>query len=750
MKKPLTICLALVAATAIILSCVFGSQKAGLEKQLTETATARETAETAKAELETVKADLEKQLSEANDALKTAKEDLEKQTAAAAAAAETAKAEAEKKLTEAVTAKETAEADKAELEAKLAEAVTAKETAETAKTETEKQLTEATAAKEAAEKAKGETEKQLTEATAAKEAAEKAKGETEKQLTEANAALETAKGDLEKHTAEAATAAETAKADAEKQLTEAATARETAETAKAELEAKVAELETRVAELEGSLEKADRALNAERSNAYIMYANADWTAQNWGTADSEDGRVRVTPANVTGEGDYTVGLEFAEPAEGLAFAALGIRNGEYFLPFYSYRINAIRVNGEPVEFKKGYTSSDDGKETRVNIFNEWVTAVPEDAHTENGDLTDVSPIIVDREAFASVSSMEVDFTAVPLKAYLMYANADWSIQYFNDGTVPEGVTPVTAPVTGEGSGMVGLEFAQPSEGLAFTAVGIKNGEKMIPGYIIQVTGIYLNDSEENILQGKSYTNSDDGTETRANIFNEWVTELPADARTADGKLEDASSRIVDPALFTGVSKVTVTYDLVKGKPAAPAEAPAMTKEEADALKANGFRAYIGVQSNTYVFRNAWNDRYGLNDEENPFFGRLTGWDESNNAVDYGGTFSDAEIKADGEYTVSLTTGEMGFGTSESFNLLFVSTDIPSALVTGGYLTIGDVKTKIGDAATREYTEIDTSGEYAMIKVIDTYNQAANPFGYTVPGPETAITVTFSVSGFAAE
>ena len=50
-------------------------------------------------------------------------------------------------------------------------------------------------------------------------------------------------------------------------------------------------------------------------------------------------------------------------------------------------------------------------------------------------------------------------------------------------------------------------------------------------------------------------------------------------------------------------------------------------------------------------------------------------------------------------------------------------------------------------STKEYTEIDTSGDYAMIKLIDTYNQAAEPFGYTMPGPDTTITITFTVSGW---
>ena len=122
-------------------------------------------------------------------------------------------------------------------------------------------------------------------------------------------------------------------------------------------------------------------------------------------------------------------------------------------------------------------------------------------------------------------------------------------------------------------------------------------------------------------------------------------------------------------------------------------------------------------------------------------------DADGNAVDYGGIFEDALLSKDGEYTITLTTGDMGFGATKSFNLLFVSTDIPSKLVKDGFLTLDSVKTKIGNAATREYTEIDISGTYAMIKVVDTYNQSEDPFGYTVPGANETISITFTVSGY---
>ena len=56
-------------------------------------------------------------------------------------------------------------------------------------------------------------------------------------------------------------------------------------------------------------------------------------------------------------------------AQGLAFTALGIKNGETFLPGYTIELKDIRVKGEEIAFEKGYTSSDDGIETRMNIYN---------------------------------------------------------------------------------------------------------------------------------------------------------------------------------------------------------------------------------------------------------------------------------------------------------------------------------------------------------------------------------------------
>ncbi len=478
--------------------------------------------------------------------------------------------------------------------------------------------------------------------------------------------------------------------------------------------------------------------------AYIMYADGAWANQYW--YDGNEYPVTAKNAQIDGFGDYTVGLEFNEEAQGLAFTALGIVNGEKTYPGAYLKINAIRVNGEEIAFEKGYTSSDDGVTTRMNIYNEWVSEVPADARSFDGKTDDAKAIIVDKELFAAVKTVEIDFSLLPVTdvAYIMYADGAWANQYWYDGNEYP-VTAKNAEITGAGTYTVGLEFPEEAQGLSFAAVGVKTGEKTFNGYFIDITEIKVNG--EAITLGKGYTTSDDGVETRENVYNEWVSSVPAEARRADKDLEGASSIIVDKEAFAAVKTVEITFNYIYGKPIEKDEDAPMTEDEAKAIKENGFHAYIGVQGAvTYVFRNAWNDSYGMNDEEHPYFNRLTGWD-ADNAVDYGGQFEDAEIKADGEYTVTLTTGDMGFGSTEAFNLLFVSTDIPSKLIKDGFLTIDNVKTKIGSAASKDYTEVDVSGEYAMIKVIDTYNQTSDPFGYTVPAANETIAITFTVSGF---
>ena len=151
--------------------------------------------------------------------------------------------------------------------------------------------------------------------------------------------------------------------------------------------------------------------------AWIMYASSDYGVS-YSVGDSYDPTscttgVKAQNAQITGEGTYTVSLDFSDcgMAKGVSFSALGISNGEQLFPGYTYTVDEILINGEAYEMTgKGYTCSDDGKCTRVNLYNGWVNTVPDDARTADGDMTDCSPQIMQLTDGKRVKTISVTFT----------------------------------------------------------------------------------------------------------------------------------------------------------------------------------------------------------------------------------------------------------------------------------------------------------------------------------------------------
>jgi endoglucanase len=97
-------------------------------------------------------------------------------------------------------------------------------------------------------------------------------------------------------------------------------------------------------------------------------------------------------------------------ADSTIFSALAISNGELLFPGYVVNITDMKVNGETYALTgKPFTTSDDDKTTRVNIFNDWVTAIPDGARTVDGNMTGVSPSIVDAASLGYIQTMSVTF-----------------------------------------------------------------------------------------------------------------------------------------------------------------------------------------------------------------------------------------------------------------------------------------------------------------------------------------------------
>jgi hypothetical protein len=167
-----------------------------------------------------------------------------------------------------------------------------------------------------------------------------------------------------------------------------------------------------------------------------------------------------------------------------------------------------------------------------------------------------------------------------------------------------------------------------------------------------------------------------------------------------------------------------------------------------------YNAYFQIQTEKYVFRNSWDEgQYGKDAEDGLYFNRLTGWDADNNAVDYGGTFTDAAIKGDGTYTVSLKLGSKKFDADDTFiRILAVSTDINSKLFKRGDLTITKATVKFDNEKTQEIDDVfvSTDGVYASIILISEYESAVGtePFPYTMP--TDSIVITFTIEGLQYE
>lgn len=212
-----------------------------------------------------------------------------------------------------------------------------------------------------------------------------------------------------------------------------------------------------------------------------------------------------------------------------------------------------------------------------------------------------------------------------------------------------------------------------------------------------------------------------------------------------------------------INSATAIFGSVAGGTEEPVEETPEEVEvvpETPVFDPNGvYKAYLGIQTQNYIFRNAWADEsFGANGtswEKNDIgnnFNGLTGWDGAD-AVKYDGTFTDVEIKGNGTYRVSLT--DFDFGGDESLNLLFLSTDIP---IEGNHVSFTNVKVILNGSTKYTFENgvipgIDSRDdkEYYEVHCINIWNTEQlggkdGLFGYVMPNK--SVEIEFTVSGFA--
>lgn len=220
--------------------------------------------------------------------------------------------------------------------------------------------------------------------------------------------------------------------------------------------------------------------SATAKTAFLAYTDGAWASN---TADPMPDGWTATDATVDGAGSYTVGLDFTGTADGavsgLNFFALIINNGSNDFPGYFVTIDKVVVNGEEVAITKNYTSSDDKIEIRSNIFNQWVSALPDDARSVDGDTSDASPTIVSVDDFASVQTISVDFTFYDADGNSGAAAADDTAAVADDAaaTTEDAAPAEEASTTAPKTGVVGLGIVYGLGALATGAVALKRKQK---------------------------------------------------------------------------------------------------------------------------------------------------------------------------------------------------------------------------------------------------------------------------------
>lgn len=169
---------------------------------------------------------------------------------------------------------------------------------------------------------------------------------------------------------------------------------EVKQAAKAEMDVDAA------AATEGAGAKDDEAI------AWIMFNSGNWgvaysVGDTYDPTQASEGLV-ATDVQVTGPGVYTVGLDFTGCeggyVTGTAFSALAISNGEVLFPKCYINLKEVAINGEKYPVRgRAYTASDDGKCTRVNLYNSWVPTVPKEARILGNNLTGATPTLLNND-----------------------------------------------------------------------------------------------------------------------------------------------------------------------------------------------------------------------------------------------------------------------------------------------------------------------------------------------------------------
>lgn len=484
-------------------------------------------------------------------------------------------------------------------------------------------------------------------------------------------------------------------------------------------------------------------------------ASNDWGYGYAGPGSDVTGDITATDAKIAVGETATVSLEFASPVLYTWYLAPVITATDVVSADFDVQ---VLIDGKDVtdtiDFAAGdaWWSEDTGAFTTANEnqpiriaggYNEWGTKYMAEApsgFTKIEYVITANSIMVGEpdapEATDSTESYDL-FVALGGDAA---ASNDWGLGYYGEGTDVTGeVTATNAKIAVGETATVALEFANPVLYTWFVAPTLGNAQNVVEADFdvqVLVDGKDVTDTID-FTAGDAWWLEDTGAYTAAKGnqslriaggYNEWGTRYMAES----------------PAGFTKIEFVVTANSIKVG--AAVEEAPAQPEYDPNGV----YHAYFGVQTPTWIFRNAHDDAtYGKDSGCFDQLGFIEGeW------IAQGGQFTDVEIAGNGTYTVGMTGFDFSgtfneqpiLGADGLFNLLFVSTDLPM----NDGIVISDVTLKMDgkEITTQESAFLDQdSKEVKKILLANIWNNEIPALPYYA-APTQSIEISFTVSGFA--
>ncbi|MBR6345095.1 MAG: hypothetical protein IKR70_05105 [Lachnospiraceae bacterium] len=470
-------------------------------------------------------------------------------------------------------------------------------------------------------------------------------------------------------------------------------------------------------------------------------ANEDWSMCYAGEDLIDDAAevnpdITVTNGTISSGGSTTVSVEFANPVDYVWYVAPTIVVSDVAVAEFEVE---LYVDGEQVEIDtdagdpwwyEATGNFDDTQTIRLaGGYNEWGTQyVAEDVFKDctkiEYKITCVGMEAAGESEYGAVEDYDGEFTA-----YVAFGcNEDWDVYYY-DVADNAGVTQ-------------DLVYGKVGDTLTLTATLDEEC-----GYTWFIAPVLLADNIVDLDVDVSLKIDGEEVEIDAAAGDEWWYEATGSndetrAIRLYGGYNEWGTQYIESPVFTTVEYTVTINSASVGTAAGSEDAAASAAGEVDLD--GEYNAYIGIQSPTFSFRNAWYDSYGMG---TPEFSQITGWDENNEETVRDGVIQDAVIKGNGTYTVSITdldlTGD--FDSQDYFNLIFVDTDIPNT----GDITISDMVLTINGAQVDINPIISPdSVDYLTMLIQNIWNEDVATIGYyNVATQPMTIEITFTVSGF---